>query len=119
MKKPTVVDVLQVAQMYVARGWIQGPFHSADGGQCCLAGALHWCEEDFGHERFGTMDSSARELLERVISYDNIISFNEIPGRTQDEVLDAFSKAIELAEASDKPAKKAPRARSIGRGRGG
>lgn len=99
MAKPevaTVVDRLCLAQMYVARGWCQGIGELS--GEVCALESIWTAQDEMGIGWMG--DFAAERHLRATLPGRNIVAWNDAPGRTQDEVLDAFSHAIELAEGA-------------------
>jgi hypothetical protein len=79
-------------QKILERGWCQHMSIAPD-GRCCMIGALA-----LAAERFDGADYPARRVLENVIGpVWSIPSFNDAPGRTKEEVLEVFDKAITLA----------------------
>jgi len=107
-----VVAVLQRAKERVAAGWYQGGYALIDGERysgagpflvddlarvqrVCAEGAL-WCEVG----KDGLAFERAREFLQHIVGVRLIPDWNDAPGRTQAEVLDAFDAAIRLAKDS-------------------
>ena len=108
-----VIEVLQKAKEKVAEGWCQGALARWSDGRVlatgpidagrldtaaavCVSGAIQNC--------VGTNDNLealAFMFLQRAIQ-DGAACWNDAPGRTQVEVLDAFDAAIRLAK--DTPA---------------
>lgn len=100
----TALEILTAARAKVAQGWVQGAY--ARGGCYCVSGAITEAvtgSPDLWPKSWADRASPwcvARELLSRAIganSVDDIVSFNDAPGRTQAEVVAAFDKAIEMA----------------------
>lgn len=102
----SVIEVLTEARAKVAAGWCQGPpAVDARGEPAYSAGdeACAWCAwgaiiavafyRDVGYEASAALDDEA-ELR----GFNNSTTFNEAPGRTQAEVVDLFTKAIEKAK---------------------
>ena len=110
----TTVEVLRKAkQAVIELGWQQGQYRKTETeGPCCALGA---CLVAVGAKlRRGysgideysadpeTMEAfvRARRLLEKAVGGVVVWKWNDTPGRTQDEVLAAFDRAIALAEAA-------------------
>lgn len=101
----TTVEVLRKARELVAAGWTQGHYAlDADGKvtedssptacKFCMAGALFRVTNSQADEVW----REARRALKAAIG-DTLVSFNDAPKRTQDEVVDAFDRAIAAEEA--------------------
>jgi endonuclease YncB( thermonuclease family) len=89
-----VADKLREARALITKG---KPYEQRGEVKCvCMIAAL----ADAGA---GDLRSEAREFLRKAVSpsnrYTDIATWNDRPGRTQAEVLAAFDRAIELAEA--------------------
>jgi hypothetical protein len=98
-----VADKLDEARALIERGWCQGWFAKDARGNNCMEyrpEAVCWC---MGGALFKVGAPDAVDLLRRVIGgdWDGIADFNDAPGRTQAEVIDAFKRAAELARAGD------------------
>jgi hypothetical protein len=100
-----VAGKLREARALIERGWCKEAYARGTSGRkvnsqgrsavCfCAVGAINRVG------KYGWDFSPERDLLKRVVGYDPI-DWNDAPERTQAEVLAAFDKAIELAEASD------------------
>ena len=102
----TAATVLREARKLVERGWTQGAAaRTADGksvGEDSPA-ATCWCS--LGAMSKGSDDcdvyADAKGFLLMAVAASNIAKWNDALGRTQAEVVNAFSKAIELAEAEE------------------
>lgn len=100
-----ISKILQVAQMHIGMGWTQGA--NARNGEGLVSfwdssTAVCWCANGAVH---AASDSnvevvSATGYLHQAADVDNIAVYNDANGRTQDDILNAFSRAIELAEAA-------------------
>ena len=100
----TAVDVLNLARTYVARGWTQ-LVPARDGtGQHCLSwsgAAVQWCAS-------GALNLAARQIspkqpdpyfdalyaLHEIVGTRTLARWNDMPGRTREEVLEVFDQAI-------------------------
>ena len=84
------------ARALLAKGWMQGDWHNGDvvrlPTRWCSIGAIEWAGG-------GTAESSAKRALWRAVGTACISDWNDAPGRTQAEVLEAFDRAIALCEA--------------------
>lgn len=117
MKALKISENLAVAQMYVGMGWVQHVLArsatgiivkptSWDAASWCAAGALNVMPEwPIEPQYLGAdyLDQACRMLgWERPFgeASADFVLYNDAIGRTQDEVLDMFSIAIDLAEAA-------------------
>jgi len=103
----TVSDTLKAARdLLVTKGWTQGTFartaagHTVEGRHdfavCyCGWGAL----EAVTRELFTPEFQAADRALMAAGGFTHFPSFNDAPGRTLDEVLEVFDKAIAAQEA--------------------
>lgn len=99
----TPTEILRAARAKVEAGWCQGPCAIDANGEAVGVNdvrACKWC-------MFGAINcfvdgySTAERLLNDVVvsmGHIGFINFNEAPDRTQQEVLAAFDRAIELSE---------------------
>lgn len=90
-----VADKLREAKALIERGWCQHTLSTED-GSVCIRGAIFsaFDADDFKEE------VRADQLLKAATGYKGYLGdWNDAPERTQAEVLAAFDKAIELAEA--------------------
>lgn len=82
----------------IARGWCQGDelaIHGPSGGPCCAATAL----STSGWGDWQQVDD-ALEFIKDAVGVDrrvDIATWNDAPGRTVEEVLAAYDRAIEAA----------------------
>lgn len=79
-----VTKLLIEGRERIEQGWCQ--YATRKDGAVCMVGAI-----------YTTVDNTycdAVRRLQRVIDMVDIVVWNDAPGRTQDEVLDAFDKAI-------------------------
>lgn len=89
-----VADKLREAKALIERGWCQGRMATGD-GRVCIRGAILGAFTEEAEER------RADALLKKAAGFSGYLGdWNDLPGRTQAEVLAAFDKAIELAGAS-------------------
>lgn len=95
-----VVEVLRAAREKVANGWTKGTYRIVLESGClyCADGAILWS----GGPSVDECHSRAERFLRQVIGGDrtSVVKWNDAPERTQEEVVNAFTKAIELAEAA-------------------
>ncbi len=90
-KDSPVVARLQRARSLVERGWCQ--YQGDDGlGNVCASTALNRATNR--NQSFST--DHARFALVSAIEWENIPAWNDHPGRTKAEVLEAFDRAIEI-----------------------
>lgn len=99
----SIVQVLTEARSMIEKGWTQGWFaKTADGERVleknpkavcwCMAGA-YWATAPDWSAR-----NDAEGFLRQATGDESITNWNDTPGRTQQEVLAAYDKAIELAK---------------------
>ena len=98
-------EVLKKALAKIEQGWVQGVFaRDKDGKPTDYASdeACVWCASGaIKAVNGGVFLDAAAVFLERVIprGYVDVPDWNDAPERTQAEVIEAFKKAIALAEA--------------------
>ncbi len=95
----TTVEVLRAAKAELQRrGWMQNPPARDDNSPCCAAQALN-IYETFSNE-FDSFDALQMALGIKTDGNTKwLADWNDALGRTVDEVLAAFDKAIALAES--------------------
>lgn len=92
-KFKTTKDLLVFGKSRIEQyGWIQHRFGTKAVG-FCMAGSMI---PDGG--RVSEFANAADQCLRKVIGENSIGKWNDMPGRTKEEVLEAFDKAIALAE---------------------
>lgn len=92
-----VADKLREARGFIERGWCQGDFQIRE--SVCIYGALHLAINGDARDCEVTdLDRQARSLIKKAAGISSILRWNDVPERTQADVLAAFDKAIELAE---------------------
>lgn len=96
-----VVAVLVKAKERVAAGWRQGgaTFHDVDNGGSVCAGQAMGIACQLRADQW----AAAERFFLRAINREHkasIARWNDMPGRTQADVLDAFDAAIRLAKDS-------------------
>jgi hypothetical protein len=103
----TVAEKLREARALIAKGWTQGEFARTKTGRktppkspsatCfCASGAVIRATGAAGVAE-GLFSQEFRVLRQAVRG--NVVIWNDAPERTQAEVLQAFDRAIELAES--------------------
>jgi hypothetical protein len=106
-----VADKLREARALIERGWVQKDYARSKSGKVVdpanSRSATCWCAAGAIGRVNGRWPNSGllgMEQLSRAIGGDgheaDILTWNDAPERTQAEVLAAFDRAIELAEAS-------------------
>lgn len=99
----TPVEVLKKAKALIEeRGWCRREYKDTRGcycslGACYVASGYEVEGASVLHDGDVTAYATAEKALERAID-SAVIRWNDSPGRTKDEVLAAFDKAIALAE---------------------
>ena len=89
-------EILRQAKAMILRcGWVQVTF--ADAGGLCPIGAIHRVPQSALRDQ-----DTAKQLYAVAVGIDgecpwNVIGWNDAPGRTPEEVLEAFDRAIALA----------------------
>lgn len=104
---PQVAETLRKAKDLIEQGWIQNRFEEPkykktffglltrlDGKSYCMLGAINAVA-------FGSLRSRTEYFLREAVTYD-IIGWNDTTGRTKEQVLAAFDKAIAFAEGIEK-----------------
>ena len=100
------LTVLMKARAEVEKGWCQGEY--GRGGGVCMVGALYVAEGnprekvnendvEVGESYYETYDA-----LRRAVGW-NIPMWNDAPGRTQEDVLAAYDRAINAEAAKLAP----------------
>ncbi len=90
-----VVKVLERArQLLIDKGWCQGKYKNFD-GQYCSLGAINAVTKS------NKLQEEARKILKGVLPIQ-ISNWNDAPGRTKQQVLGAFKRAITLAKNGSK-----------------
>lgn len=99
----SALQVLEGARRRLETGWVQGFFaadENGDGVDVNSPLACRWCSG--GAIRVESDEDgvyyAARCLLTTAIESISIADWNDEPGRTKEEVLEAFDKAIALAK---------------------
>lgn len=103
----TAADVLRRARaVLVERGWYQGAYSPEDSDQStcpvCAYGAINVATSGKPDDSVDAVGFAAEEALRAVvrdIARQGVVPWNDTPGRTLDEVLAAFDRAIAIAEA--------------------
>jgi hypothetical protein len=104
-----VAELLTAARALVLKGWTQGFYARTPAGECvspesetaaawCLSGAL-MAANDGTYDDGMEAEYRAFTLLQEAVAAP-IPDWNDEPGRTQAEVVEALEKAIEKAMAS-------------------
>lgn len=113
---PTVQTLTEARDLLVNEGWTQGIYFEVldDSGVCrrCAMGALRQYDKEDHSHAVATMDVQ-NILLQAMREVDNdhpdgddyyftsVIGWNDVDGRTKEQVIEAFNKAIELAKARE------------------
>lgn len=101
MTAPTVSDVLLAAADVLYRdGWTQGKAHGRDGSHC-VAGAIQ-IAAGLGLNAIALTDGymAAFRAFSDVVPGMWVAEWNDVPGRTADEVIHALKDAAERAAVS-------------------
>lgn len=112
----TVKTLTEARDLLINEGWTQGIYFEVldDSGVChrCAMGALRQYDKEDHPHAVATMDVQ-NILLQamREVSNDHpdgpeydflsVIEWNDAVGRTKEQVIEAFNKAIELAKARE------------------
>ena len=102
-------DILLEAKGAIAQGWCQKAIARTECGipttvdsrravEWCAVGAIRKTVRHFGEHRRVRLELDSMGALGEIVG-DNISRWNDEPGRTQDEVVAVFNKAIERCEA--------------------
>jgi hypothetical protein len=98
-ERDRVVEVLQRAKERVAAGWWNGALHDGDEVKCAAQAIYHQHDVEIAIPcRLLAQAVTGRQLHEYTNALETVITWNDTPGRTQAEVLDAFDAAIRLAK---------------------
>jgi len=103
-----MAEVLAGSREYIAEhGWTQDTMENRDGEVCSTGGIVrsqHWSQDDHLPYDAKSLEEVCRVLVP-VISDDpsslidpvgTVLHWNDMPGRTMQEVLDAFAKAEKI-----------------------
>lgn len=116
IKRLTAVETLTEARdLLINEGWTQGIYFEVldDSGVChrCAMGALRQYDKEDHPHVIATLE--VRDILlaamrevdndagDGVLCFLSVIQWNDHPGRTKEQVIEAFNKAIELAKARE------------------
>lgn len=104
----TVLEVLKAARERVARGWTQHAHARLSTGQPTRSNdsaAASWCAvgalgdgHDDSIETCATCAAETRLVIAAGAERFGLVGWNDASGRTQEEVLQAFDKAIQREE---------------------
>ena len=75
----------------VERGWIQGAYCTVDG--VCMTGALGYGGDGVFDIELDILDAATKRL-EAATGWCPVTLWNDVPGRTQAEVIAAYDRAI-------------------------
>ena len=94
---PPVIQALWRGRKNLEQGWCQGAAITRDG--VCMTAAVHAALQDVPD--YVTYKKAYMLLLRAVketgFSAGGLAEFNDTPGRTKDEVLAVYDRAVELA----------------------
>jgi len=97
----TTLDILKAArERLVKDGWAQGHFTNVDGEHCMLGAVMEVVPVDADGYSEADHYTHARYELGKAVGTQNLLEWNDYPGRQVDEVLVAFDKAIATLEAA-------------------
>jgi hypothetical protein len=97
---------LREAKTLIKRGWTQGDYVVS--GCFCASGAISKVTVGYQNEGDGDIPEQDPEFRSTIAALGKVVNcnhayeiarWNDAPGRTKAQVIDAFNKAIELAEA--------------------
>jgi len=93
----TTADILERAQQaLLTRGWTQGTYGFDDGAPVCIAGAvMHVCGG------FSLAALRVIAVLGETAGVRHVPTWNDTPGRTPEQVLDLFDRAIARAHQEE------------------
>lgn len=110
MKEITEIDVLRLGKKYIEEyGWIQHETGTKECGFCSLGATdragIDLFSVDFGKDHtvwmlpWNTIESASNYLDKEVQSRgaNNIVQYNDAPGRTKQDIIAVFNMAIEMA----------------------
>lgn len=99
-------DILRRARELIATGWSQGTYYRRNGSACnsvdgpnqfCAVGAIMKAEAILRGSRAAHYDLSTEKIagtLAKLVYADSLACWNDEDGRTQEEVLALFDKAL-------------------------
>lgn len=109
MKIPDTIQVLEAARLLIEKSWSQGvawrdsngnPCDEADAVSCCLIGAIHKAANSFPIDdtsRF-SLYVHASCHIHPYLGGLSIPVWNDMPGRTKEEVLSVIDQGIQRLE---------------------
>lgn len=100
----TVKDLLQAGLAKVKKGWCQDSAYGANEKVCAWAGiraSVRDCPDFLTLPEEDDLIEGAIKTFEQANRITNIIKWNDTPGRTQDEVIQAYEKAISSLDTAD------------------
>lgn len=96
------VEILEQAKIKIIDfGWVQGAFYREGEGFCAIGAMSRTISGNY--EEYSAMDSLNNDSYAKAVecmTYStggNIIGYNDLEGRTKEEILAAFDRAIECA----------------------
>ena len=95
---PTVEILRRARELLVRDGWAQHVILSGDGRRCLMGAIIH-AGQPTPADPEGNRRWAAVEPVCKVIGHRFIGQWNDAPGRTFEEVLAAFDRAITMEEA--------------------
>ena len=95
--REAVATKLDEARALIERGWVQGSYENAHGNCFCSLGAIEQVGGDCWNELPELWQPLAQAIGTNPCEGFAIATWNDAPGRTQAEVVEAFRKAAELA----------------------
>ena len=97
-----IVAVLQAGRDRIEQGWCKGAFaRGKTGREVEMAGraAVAWCVLGATYGDFPAWDQLAKAAE---VSVNQLARWNDAPTRTQQDVVDLYDRAIELAEKDER-----------------
>lgn len=96
--KPSTEVLLSTAFVLTPKeNWQKYGYAFSDDGPYCLVGALIRAARNYPTD---AVYAEAYRVLEAIVGNNSVSGWNDAPGRTHSEVLDALYRAAEIAEAS-------------------
>lgn len=91
----TEAEKLRYARTLIEKGWTQGAYAVDENGRAVSENSTY--AKSFCAVGACLAAKTSSYYLDRLISQD-VVAWNDTPGRTKEEVLDIFDRAIALAE---------------------
>lgn len=87
--------LLHARELIDKHGWVQGVYGNPEKGFCIIGAISRACWDD--GVTFETQTAMEGDLQRHAPGYESLVAFNDAKGRTKEEVLALFDRAIQEA----------------------